>query len=167
MVRTKNRVCCWFWTRVLSILFSMILLALPLLGASIFVGAPALLTPVYQASVVRVVDGDTVNVRVRIWLNQELSASIRVRNVDSPEINGKCVSESALAQKAKAFTAHLLPVGSTITLTNVKPDKFGGRFDADVFTPDGQALSDLLIASGMTRIYDGGKREGWCGGASR
>ena len=36
-------------------------------------------------------------------------------------------------------------------------DKYGGRIDADVWI-DGDLLSDQLIAAGLARRYDGGKR---------
>lgn len=118
----------------------------------------------YDASVVRVVDGDTVNVRIAIWIDQELSASIRVRGIDTPELKGQCVSERALAQMALAHAGYLLPAGARVVLSNVGADKFGGRYDADLRVPDGRMLAAVMIEAGLARAYKGGKRAGWCDG---
>src|SRR6266545_2438235 len=118
----------------------------------------ALAAPVtYSATVLRVVDGDTVNVRIYIWFDQTIETSIRMRGVDTPELKGRCDTEKALALKAKQFTESHLPPGMTITLASVKPGKFGGRYDADVILWDGKRLADLLIAEGLARPYKGEK----------
>ena len=33
-----------------------------------------------------------------------------------------------------------------------------------VLPPDGRPLAAMLIAEGLGREYDGGRREGWCDG---
>lgn len=45
------------------------------------------------AMVVKVVDGDTLNVRARIWINQELDTAVRLLGIDAPELNGACEAE--------------------------------------------------------------------------
>ena len=117
----------------------------------------------YEATVVRVVDGDTVNVTVAIWPDLTVAASIRILGLDTPELKGKCDSERTLAQKAKEMSASLMPVGSQITITRISADKFGGRYDADVMLASGEMLNDKLIGAGLARAYAGGKRAGWCG----
>lgn len=117
---------------------------------------------VYEARVVNVIDGDTIRVAIAIWHNQVLTTSIRVRGVDTPELRGKCAEERALALKAKQFVRELLPPGARVTLTRVAPDKYGGRYDADVQTPDGTAVAASLIAAGLARQYHGASRAGWC-----
>lgn len=117
---------------------------------------------VYEARVLRVIDGDTIRVAISIWHDQVLTTSIRVRGVDTPEIRGKCAEERALALKAKAFTAELLPTGATVILKRIAPDKYGGRYDADVQTSDGRELAASLIHAGLARPYEGERRAGWC-----
>ena len=117
----------------------------------------------YSAVVTRVVDGDTVNGVVTIWIDQRVTTSIRVRGIDTPELKGACDSERALAQMAKSQVENLLPAGSTITISNIGPDAYQGRIDADVTMADGRKLADVLIGEGLARAYDGKtKRRGWC-----
>ena len=49
-----------------------------------------------------------------------------------------------------------------IELRNIQRGKYF-RILADVYV-DGQNLADGLIRSGHARLYDGGKRLGWCDG---
>lgn len=125
--------------------------------------AAVYLANVYEATVMRVVDGDTVRVRVTLWHDQVLTTSIRVRDIDTPELKGKCENERGMARMAKARVEQLLPAGSKVKIGKVAPDKYGGRYDADVRTSDDKSLGEILIADGLARRYGGGKRAGWCG----
>ena len=116
---------------------------------------------IYEARVVRVIDGDTIITVVSVWIDLEQTAVIRIRGVDTPELKGKCEAEKNLAVRAKEFTASLLR-DSKIKLSNVRNDKFGGRYDADVALGDGRSVADLLVQAGLARKYFGGKRQGWC-----
>ena len=129
--------------------------------ALIFAVALALAN-VYHARVERVIDGDTVRVTVRIWHDQDVHTSIRLRGIDTPELRARCARERELALAAKAALVEMLPAGSTITLTNLRPDKYGGRFDADARTADGRDPAAELIAQGHARAYGGEARLGWC-----
>ena len=48
-------------------------------------------------------------------------------------------------------------------LEDVKVDKYARRVDAYVVMPDGRDLGQVLIAAGLARPYDQGRRTGWCG----
>ena len=104
-------------------------------------------------------DGDTFKARARIWIGQELSTSIRINGIDTPEIRGKCEQEKVLARKAKV-RLHGLLVGR-VELRNVRNGKYAGRVLADVYA-NGENVIDALIAEGHARRYDGGARESWC-----
>jgi micrococcal nuclease len=54
-----------------------------------------------------------------------------------------------------------LVVGQVVTLTAVRPDKYGKRVYAYVSIA-GRDLGDSLIAAGLSRPYSGGHRDGWC-----
>lgn len=118
-----------------------------------------------SATVVRILDGDTIAVRARIWLGQDVETSVRVLGVDTPETGprAKCESERARGAAAKRRVAELLKPGARVTLAGVKPDKYAGRVLARVALPDGRDLAQLLIAEGLARPYAGGARGGWCG----
>jgi len=116
----------------------------------------------YRAEVERVVDGDTLAVRARIWLGQDVAVLVRLRGIDAPELRARCAAERELAEAAKAALSSLVGEGG-VTISKVEEDKYGGRVVADVARADGKDLSALLLASGHARAYAGGGRVFWCG----
>lgn len=139
------------------------LAALILIVPSAAVAADAVSGPV-AAQVVRVIDGDTVEVRARPWLDVTITTRVRVAGIDTPEHGGraKCAREAALADRASAATRAALPEGAAIRISGIEPDKYGGRVVAHVTAPDGRDLGAALIAAGLARPYDGGHKSSWC-----
>lgn len=133
----------------------LIALAAPLARAGEVLAGP------YQAQVERVIDGDSLLVRVRIWLGQEVSTIVRIRGIDAPELKGACEEERAGAQEARRFIEQQL-VGGSVTLAAIESDKFGGRVIAQVFAPGDVDVGAALVGAGLARHYGGGRREGWC-----
>ena len=87
----------------------------------------------YYAEVVRVIDGDTLDVRVDLWPGLQAIYAVRVRGIDAPELRrAGCEEERIWAEQAKAQVAKLYDVGSRIKLENVEYDAYSGRVDADV-----------------------------------
>lgn len=115
------------------------------------------------ARVGRVIDGDTFDATVMLDGDIRVSARVRIRDVDTPEIHGKCAAEREMAARAKARLAQMIPTGSMVELTNVKDDKYLGRIDANVADARGNDVGRALIRAGLGRPYSGGKRAGWCG----
>ena len=113
------------------------------------------------ALVTDVYDGDTFTVDAEVWPDIGWTGSVRVRNVDTPEIRGACDQEKRLAVAARDYVRALL-LDESVTLTEVDNDLYGGRVLAHVYLHGGDSLSDLLIANGYGRPYDGGTRQGWC-----
>ncbi len=118
------------------------------------------------AVVDEVVDGDTLRVRVRIWLGQNVVTQVRLAGVDAPELRGACVPERELAHRARAFVASRLGDGGAaearVRLRDVRHGKFARRVVARVETAAGVDLSAALLAAGLARPYDGGRRASWC-----
>jgi endonuclease YncB( thermonuclease family) len=114
------------------------------------------------ARVVRVVDGDTVVVRARIWLGQEVETRVRLEGVDTPELRGGCDHERHLAQRARAFVA-MRAAGQAVVLWHIRYGKYAGRVVARIETADGEDLSLALISAGLGRPDRGGQRLSWCG----
>ena len=57
----------------------------------------------FPLELVEVIDGDTFRARVDIWLGQSVTVRVRLKGVDTPEMEGKCAAEKKLARQAKAF----------------------------------------------------------------
>lgn len=115
-----------------------------------------------QAEVLSVLDGDTIAVRVHVWIGQELETHVRIAGIDTPEIHGKCDDEREKAAAARAEVQKLLQSGTAI-LSDIRLEKYAGRVMAHVTTQGGTALGDYLVAKGFARRYGGEKRQGWCG----
>ena len=102
---------------------------------------------------VRVVDGDTFDYA---------GERIRIADIDTPEVNGRCAYETGLAARATrrlrallsagAFELHPLPDGRD-------EDRYGRKLR--IVTRAGQSLGDALVAEGLARTWTG-RREPWC-----
>jgi micrococcal nuclease len=138
-----------------------------LFAASLFLAVRSYAEPnlpdSYPATVISVLDGDTVKVKVQIWVGLYQEVKVRVRGIDTPEIHSKnCPSEKQLGLKAKTLVQTLLPEGSTISLSHVGPDKYHGRVVATLRTTSGEDLEQRLRKEGLAVPYDGGKKKNWC-----
>lgn len=117
--------------------------------------AAAELGPV-NADVLRVLDGDTIEVRATIWLDQTLVTKIRLAGVDAPDRD--CPAERA---RTAARVGALL--GPTTVLSGIQWGKYAGRVLARMTTRDGADLSDVLIHEGLAKAYAGrGPRPRFC-----
>jgi endonuclease YncB( thermonuclease family) len=115
----------------------------------------------YPAEVVRVIDGDTFEARVRVWPGLDVSTKVRLRNIDAPELHARCADELAKAQASRTALETMLAAGA-VTVSQVGLDKYGGRVDALVATRDTADVSAALLNGGWARSYDGRRRGSWC-----
>ena len=110
-----------------------------------------------------VADGDTIRTSLKLPCPL-CAASVRIRNIDTPESNhlAKCPAEKAKGLEAKAFLINLTTGQETMTARNVKWDKYGGRIDA-VVEINGVNVGDLMISKGFAKSYTGaGPKPDWC-----
>lgn len=110
------------------------------------------------------IDGDTVFVPSQVIAPRltSLEWHIRLKGVDTPELNGKCDKEKLLAREAKAYLDARLKNAYEITISRlVSHDKWGGRIVANLYV-DGKDLSQELIDKGYAVPYNGGTKQSWC-----
>lgn len=104
----------------------------------------------YRGVVNRVVDGDTVDIDIDlgfgIWIHRQ---SFRLLGINARE------HSMSGGPEATANLSALLAVNSEVVVASVKPDKFGGRYDAHVSLPDGRDLSALLVKDGWAAAWSG------------
>ena len=115
----------------------------------------------YSAEVLRLIDGDTFEARVRIWSGFEINTRVRLRAIDAPELHARCASEYFKAEAARAALERFLSAGG-VTVSQVGPDKYRGRIDAAVATRETPDVAAALLKGGFARSYDGGRRAPWC-----
>ena len=116
----------------------------------------------HAAEVVRVLDGDTFEARVRIWPGMEITTRVRLRGIDAPEMHARCDDERVRAVAARDALTRILNEGA-VGIARIGQDKYGGRVDADVSTARTPDVSAALFERGLARRYSGGRRESWCG----
>ncbi|MFZ1923685.1 MAG: thermonuclease family protein [Xanthobacteraceae bacterium] len=117
---------------------------------------------VYPAEVIRIIDGDTFEARVRVWPGLDVDTKVRLRGVDAAELHARCDRELAQAQAARTALATMLGEGG-VTISRVGVDKYGGRVDATIATQGTADVSAALLKGGFARAYGGGRRGSWCG----
>jgi len=107
----------------------------------------------YRATVVRVVDGDTVYVTADLGFDISFVIDLRLLDFDAPEIfHYSCQAELDHGERAKALANRLLPVGETVTI-NTQKDHTGkyGRYLARITLPDGRDFVTVMRQHGMQK----------------
>jgi len=122
---------------------------------------------IYNWEVLRVIDGDTIQI-ANEFLPKELNLSVRMKGVDTPEKGGraKCQKENILAQKATIFIKNAFENAKKnnqkINFSEIKWDKYGGRIVAKIMIEKND-LGDDLIKKGLAVAYFGDKKtKNWC-----
>jgi endonuclease YncB( thermonuclease family) len=109
------------------------------------------------AELVSIIDGDTVLVNARPWPQQTISVMVRLRGIDTPELKSRCPLERERARAARDLLEQRLRTGD-IALSDIDADKYFGRVVARLTFGEADDASDLLLAAGLARPYDGGKK---------
>ena len=118
----------------------------------------------YRVKVLRVVDGDTVDVDIDLGFGVVLSDErVRIMGIDTPESRTRDKVEKVFGLASKNRLKSLL--GKTAILkTQINKDgedmkgKFG-RVLGDFVTEDGRMATDVLIEEGHCVPYFGGSKE--------
>jgi len=112
------------------------------------------LSETVAASQIYVVDGDTIDIS---------GERVRLLGFDTPETyRARCNYEKRLGDLATARVRELL--GGVVRIELVllpgrdRYDRLLGRLIVN-----GTDVGDTLMAEGLARRYDGGRRQGWCG----
>jgi endonuclease YncB( thermonuclease family) len=117
---------------------------------------------VYPANVLRIIDGDTFEARVRVWPGLDVDTKVRLRGIDAAELHARCADELAKAEATRTALQSILAEGG-VSISRVGIDKYGGRVDALIATRTTADVSAAMLAGGFARPYDGGRRGSWCG----
>ncbi|EFL89679.1 nuclease [Ahrensia sp. R2A130] len=115
-----------------------------------------------DVTIIKVRDGDSVDVVAHVWPGHDVRVSIRLRNIDAPELRARCDDELQMAKAARERLSVLLASGKA-QLRDVSGGKYYGRVLARLVTSDGRDVQELLLREKLVRSYSGGKRTSWCG----
>lgn len=109
---------------------------------------------IFNAKVVRWVDGDTVDLDVDLGFHFHASMRFRLLGLDTPErgqINYR---------EATEFSKALAPVDKSVLIQTVKDEKADkyGRYLVTIES-DNVVVNAKLLESGLAKAYDGGHKE--------
>lgn len=120
----------------------------------------------YLATVERVVDGDTLNLRVDLGFRVSLEVVCRLSHLNAPEESNW--TPGGLVDDARTFVQERIQPGQLVVVRTTKTEKYG-RWLAEVFylrgetnylkiLESGKNLNQEMLDAGVAAPYEGGKR---------
>ena len=95
----------------------------------------------YKVKVVKVIDGDTIDVDVDLGFSVVLAKQrVRLHGIDTPESRTRDKEEKVRGLLSKKFLLGMCPVGSTINLHSHGKGKFG-RILGEIYEVDDNVVS--------------------------
>ena len=122
----------------------------------------------YDVRVIKVVDGDTVDVDIDLGFGITLTDErVRIMGIDTPESRTRDKVEDLFGEAAKARLKELMEDGAKlITTENKKGEdmkgKFGrilGDFYVERYEGEKERVTDILVEEGHAVAYFGGSKE--------
>ena len=116
----------------------------------------------YNATLLRVVDGDTADVMIDLGFNTWAKKRLRFKGVDTWEKRTRNLEEKAKGILASDFTKQHLELNEgKFIIQSFGTGKYG-RVLAEIFIKlngEETSLNKLLIENGHAYIYEGGKKQ--------
>lgn len=112
----------------------------------------------FEAKVLNVVDGDTIDVSVDLGFSVYSHQRLRLYGIDTEELTSTVAEERELAKKAKQRLIYLV-LDKKIYIQTFKTDKYG-RYLAKLYLnlDESVSVNDLLITENLAKPYFGGQR---------
>jgi micrococcal nuclease len=112
--------------------------------------------------VLKVVDGDTIDVDIDLGFNVSYTQRVRLAGIDTPESRTKDLKEKALGLEVKDYLSKRLKDAKVIVIKTELPDSTEkyGRILGWLYV-DGEKLSvnESMIKEGYAWTYDGGTKK--------
>ena len=110
--------------------------------------------------VVRIVDGDTIDVSIDLGFNIFTIQRVRLLGIDTPEIHTKNFEEKQHGEEAKQFVINFIEEaereGYQIYVKTTLDDKYGRMLGRVV--ANNQCLNDLLLTNQLASPYNGERK---------
>lgn len=113
----------------------------------------------YQANLVKIVDGDTLDADIDLGFSVWVRKRIRLVNIDTWESRTRDKEEKKKGLAAKARLKELVKENKNqFILTSHGLGKFG-RVLGEIFLDDDRNVNDILIEEGHAYEYHGGNKD--------
>lgn len=112
--------------------------------------------------VLKVVDGDTIDVDIDLGFNVSYTQRVRLAGIDTPESRTTDLKEKALGLEVKEYLKNLLDGAEDIVIQTEKPDsseKYGRILGWLFINDEDISLNEKMISEGYAWEYDGGTKK--------
>ena len=113
-------------------------------------------------SVLRVVDGDTIDADIDLGFDISLTKRIRLDGIDSPESRTRDLEEKKLGLETKEWLKNRLQFAKDIIIKTELPDsteKYGRIIGHLFINGEETSLNNQMITEGYAWEYDGGTKK--------
>jgi micrococcal nuclease len=115
---------------------------------------------IYNARLIRGVDGDTADAWIDCGFNIQIKKRIRFKGIDTWESRTRDLDEKKLGLKAKAYTKEMLERNDgKFTVKSHGVGKYGRLLGEIFIDGEDKSLNDLLLENGHAYVYEGGKKK--------
>lgn len=113
-------------------------------------------------SIIKVVDGDTVDADIDLGFDIFLSKRVRLAGIDTPESRTRDLEEKKLGLDAKEWLKKHLKDARDIVIRTEKPDsteKYGRIIGHIFIDAEEESLNNQMITEGYALPYGGGTKD--------
>jgi micrococcal nuclease len=103
-------------------------------------------------ALVRVVDGDTVDLDLDLGFSLTLRQRVRLYGIDAPELRSRDPQEKAKGQESQRFVAQWFERPGPVLVRTTKEEKYG-RMLADCYRNGSPSLCSELLERGLAQPY--------------
>ena len=109
--------------------------------------------------IVKVVDGDTVDIVIDLGFNLSKKERVRLAGIDSPESRTRDAEEKIFGLEAKAYLKTRLEGSKKLIVKTEKDGKYGRMLGWFYCSNVESSINNEMIEKGYAWEYDGGKKE--------
>ena len=112
--------------------------------------------------VLKIVDGDTIDVDIDLGFNVSLAKRVRLAGIDTPESRTKDLVEKAYGIQSKEWLKRKLEFANNIIIKTELPDsteKYGRILGYLYIDENSKSLNQSMIDEGYAWEYDGGTKQ--------
>lgn len=106
----------------------------------------------YKAKVVKVIDGDTIKLKIDCGFNIEWVSNCRLAGINSDELKDANPELKESAFKAKSFMESLLLENDVVTIKSTALDTYR-RPIVYIIRKDGLNVNECMLKEGMAKPY--------------
>ena len=109
--------------------------------------------------IVKVVDGDTVDIVIDLGFNLSKKERVRLAGIDSPESRTRDAEEKIFGLEAKAYLKTRLEGSKKLIVKTEKDGKYGRMLGWFYCSNVESSINNEMIEKGYAWEYDGGKKD--------